>query len=100
MDTTVVQLPSGASLEIEISRSPPELEGIQQASAAEKAALLWAEVSGKVADLSGQIISALRNSTATCKEVSVEFGISVGGKTGVILVEGNVNANLKVTLKW
>jgi hypothetical protein len=32
--------------------------------------------------------------------VSVEFGVSISGKTGIILVEGTAAANLKVTLKW
>lgn len=42
----------------------------------------------------------LRKATASAKEVSVEFGVNISGKTGTVLVEGTVAANLKVVLKW
>ena len=46
------------------------------------------------------IVDELKAATASAKEVEVEFGINIGGKTGVILVEGTAAANLKVTVKW
>jgi hypothetical protein len=32
--------------------------------------------------------------------VSVEFGVNITGKTGIVLVEGTAAANLKVTVSW
>jgi hypothetical protein len=47
-----------------------------------------------------QAVDQLRKATASAKEVSVEFGVNISGKTGIVLVEGTVAANLKVVLKW
>ena len=46
------------------------------------------------------LVEQLRKATASAKEVSVEFGVNISGKTGIVLVEGTVAANLKVVLKW
>jgi hypothetical protein len=46
------------------------------------------------------VVEALRRAFSGVEEVTVEFGANISGKTGVILVEGSVAANLKVTVKW
>ena len=33
-------------------------------------------------------------------EFSVEFGVQFGGKTGIIITEANIQANLKISAKW
>jgi len=93
------KLPSGAEIEVQSIAAPPQ--GVDQASALDKMTTgAWNEATARVAELADQAIAKLEAVTKSCKEVAVEFGVSIGGKTGVILVEGTVNANLKVTLKW
>ena len=101
MAITTYKLPSGAEIEVQSSAAPPARQGVDQASALDKAtAGAWNEAMTRVAELADQAVVKLAAATQSCKEVAVEFGVSIGGKTGIILVEGTVNANLKVTLKW
>ena len=97
-----VTLPSGGRLRIESSRAPaPAAPGIVEATgAADRAFSTWEDGVRMVAELAEQTIAQLRQATASAKEVSVEFGVNISGKTGIILVEGTAAANLKVTLKW
>jgi hypothetical protein len=100
MAVITYKLPSGAEIEVQSTAVPPRT-GVDQASALDKAtAGAWNEAMARVAELADQAIAKLEAVTKSCKEVAVEFGVGIGGKTGVILVEGTVNANLKVTLKW
>jgi hypothetical protein len=100
MTVVTYKLPSGAEVEVE-SRNPPPRVGADQASALDRTtAAAWDEAMARVGELAGQAVVRLAEATKGCKEATVEFGVSIGGKTGVILVEGTVNANLKVTLKW
>jgi hypothetical protein len=100
MATTTYKLPSGAEIEIESSPPPPSA-GAAQASALDRATTgAWTEAMGKVSELAEQAVAQIGKATKSCKEVAVEFGVKIGGKTGIILVEGTVEANLKVTLKW
>lgn len=100
MTITTFKLPSGAEIEVQSTAVPPRT-GVDQASALDKAtAGAWNEAMARVAELADQAVAKLAAATKGCKEASVEFGVSIGGKTGIILVEGTVNANLKVTLKW
>lgn len=101
MLTTTYRLSSGAEIEVQSSAAPPPRSGVDQASALDKMTTgAWNDAMEKVAELAGQAVAKLGEATKGCKEVAVEFGVSIGGKTGVILVEGTVSANLKVTLKW
>ena len=102
MDYTTFTLPSGAVVSVESSRAPmPTRGGVTEASgAAEKAAVAWSDGMNMVGELAEQAVEQLRKATAAAKEVSVEFGVNISGKTGIVLVEGTVAANLKVVLKW
>lgn len=101
-DYTPFKLPSGATLFVQSSLKPPTAAGgIEQASGAEdKAREAWEGGVDLVRELAEGIVAKLRAATAGAKEVAVEFGVNISGKTGIILVEGNVAANLKVTIKW
>lgn len=95
-----VTLPSGAQIEVETSHAPKPT-GDREASALDRlTAQDWGKVMDRVVELSNSAAARLKGAVPDCKEVAVEFGVSLGGKTGVVLVEGTVNANLKVTLKW
>jgi|SRR6516165_6142739 hypothetical protein len=100
MAVITYKLPSGAEIEVQSSIAPAR-QGVDQASALDRVtADAWNAAMARVAELADQAIQKLTAVTKGCKEAAVEFGVSIGGKTGVILVEGTVNANLKVTLKW
>ena len=102
MEYADVTLPSGAHLRIESSRAsdraPPGI--VEATGAADRAIATWDDGVRMIAELAEQTIAQLRSATASAKEVSVEFGINISAKTGIILVEGTAAANLKVTLKW
>jgi hypothetical protein len=101
MSRTAVQLSTGAMIEIQSNYPFIGRPGVSEASPLERLAEQdWKGVMQRVAELANEAIASLREAIKPCKEVSIEFGISVGGKTGVILVEGTANANFKVSLKW
>ena len=101
MPHTTFTLPSGAVVIVESSRTPPAVRGVTEASAAdEKMTAAWSDGLRMIAELAEQTVNQLKKATAAAKEVSVEFGVNISGKTGIILVEGTVAANLKVVLKW
>ena len=102
MPYTTFTLPSGAELSVESTRAAvPRRGGVSEATGAEdKIQTAWADGMKMVAEIAEQAIEKLRHATASAKEVSVEFGVSISGKTGIILVEGTAAANLKVVIKW
>jgi hypothetical protein len=102
MEYTRFTLPSGAVVEVESSRtSVPKRGGVAEASgAADKIATAWSDGIAIVAEMAEQAVAQLRQATQSAKEVSVEFGVNISGKTGIVLVEGTVAANLKVVVKW
>ncbi len=99
MAQAIITLPSGATLEVESRQIAPP-RGEREASALDRlAAQDWGKLMDRVVEMSNAAAGRLKGALPECKEVSVEFGVSLGGKTGVVLVEGTVTANLKVTLK-
>lgn len=101
MPPTTFALSSGAEIEVETSHPPAVAPGVDEASPLDRITSQdWGKALELVAELANDAVAKLRDKIQPCKEVAVEFGVGIGGKTGVILVEGSVNANLKVTLKW
>jgi hypothetical protein len=104
IEYTSFRLPSGAVVQVQSSLQPPPVagvSGVEQASGLQdKARETWEEGVELVRELTQGIVAKLQEATAAAEEVAVEFGINISGKSGVILVEGNVAANLKVTVKW
>ena len=102
MAYTTFTLPSGAVVSVESTREPPAVRGgVAEASAIDdRVSRAWSDGMRMVAELAEQALDQLRKATASAKEVSVEFGVNISGKTGIILVEGTVGANLKVNIKW
>ena len=101
MAVAIYKLRSGAEIEVESSVAQPHSSGVDQASALDRVTTgAWTEAMAKIAELADQAVASLSAATKDCREVAVEFGVKLGGKTGVVLVEGHASANLKVTLKW
>jgi hypothetical protein len=100
MDTDF-KLPSGAIVRVQSSLPPPGEGGIEEASgAADKAREAWQDGMALVREVAEGVMVGLREATRQAERVTVEFGVNISGKTGVILVEGTVAANLKVTVSW
>jgi len=102
MAYTNFTLPSGAVVSVQSSQAAtPAHGGVAEATGArDKVASTWSEGLEMVSEMAELAVAQLQKATASAKEVSVEFGVNISGKTGIILVEGTVAANLKVTLKW
>lgn len=98
-DYTTFKLRNGATVQVESSRSAPAVAtgGPREASATDRA---WKDGAALVAEVGAEVVEAMRQAFAGVDEVSVEFGANISGKSGVILVEGSVAANLKVSVKW
>ena len=102
MAYTTFKLPSGATLSVESKRTAVQAQaGVVEASGvSDKLGGAWSDGMALVAEIAGEAVQQLRKATESAKEVSVEFGVSISGKTGIILVEGTTEANLKVVIKW
>lgn len=101
MPYTTFTPPSGAAVSVESTRAPEPARGVAEATGAEDAmATAWSDGMRMVAEMAGQAVEQLREATASAKEVSVEFGVNISGKTKLVVVEGSAAANLKVVLKW
>jgi hypothetical protein len=53
-----------------------------------------------VREVAAGVVEGLREATKGAERVTVEFGVNISGKSGVVLVEASVAANLKVTISW
>jgi hypothetical protein len=67
---------------------------IQKTGDAFEAAL--ARLEGVIGPLERQVRDRLEDA----KEVSVEFGIKLAGKAGLVIAESEFEGNFKVTIKW
>jgi hypothetical protein len=93
-------LPSGGVVQVESTRAAPAAapQGPMEASTPSERA--WKDGAALVAEVGAEVVEAMRRAFAGVDEVAVEFGANISGKSGVILVEGSVGANLKVSVKW
>ena len=53
-----------------------------------------------VRPIADKVLAKLRDLAEEPDEVSVEFGINLGFKAGVVIASGSTGANFKVALKW
>jgi len=98
---TDFKLPSGAVVQVQSSLPPPRQGGIAEASgAADKAREAWTDGLALVREVAEGVMAQLKEATRQAERVSVEFGVNIVGKTGIVLVEGTAAANLKVTVSW
>jgi hypothetical protein len=97
---TTFTLPSGAVVQVESTRAAPAAPDAGPTDASSAADRAWKDGAALVAEVGAQVVEAMQTAFAGVDEVNVEFGANISGKSGVILVEGTVAANLKVSVKW
>jgi hypothetical protein len=82
-------------------QSTLDAPGITEASGVDdKARETWEQGLALVRDVAAGVMTQLKEATKQAERVTVEFGVNISGKSGIILVEGEVAANLKVTVSW
>ena len=97
---TTFKLSSGV-VQVQSSLPPPGQGGIAEASGAvDKAREAWNDGLDLVREVAEGVMAQLKEATRQAERVSVEFGVNITGKTGIVLVEGTAAANLKVTVSW
>ncbi len=97
---TTFTLSNGATIQVESTlavASPRDSGPIDASSVPDRA---WKDSATLVAEIGAEVVGAMRQAFTDVDEVSVEFGANISGRSGVILVEGSVSANLKVVAKW
>lgn len=55
---------------------------------------------GKLEPALDMIVSRLRHATRQPDEITVEFGLKLGGETGLIFAKGTAEANVSVSVTW
>lgn len=97
------QLPSGALVHVQSTLTPPgeRRSGVGQATGVEdKVKEAWGSGVPLVQELAAELVDRLKAATESAEEVKVEFGVNISGKSSVVLVQGETQANLKVTISW
>jgi hypothetical protein len=96
---TEVTLPSGKTLEVR-TRAAGGGVGPASGGKAGQAIDLAGDVMPAIEELAGTLVERLANLARGPESVAVELGVTLGGKTGIILAEGSAEANIKLTLTW
>ncbi len=66
----------------------------------EDAAQSFEDAAERVKDVASSLMTKLLDMPERPDQVTVEFGVKVAGKVGVVITSGEAEANLKVTLSW
>lgn len=88
-------LPSGAEIEIETLPG----RGAREAASDDKKPRL-AEVIQPLGEVAQLLVDQIRSIAKAPDEVSVELGAAFKGKSSLVLVSGETEATIKVTLTW
>ncbi|WP_058556452.1 CU044_2847 family protein [Thiohalocapsa sp. ML1] len=94
-DTETYRLPSGA--EIEIQTLPAR--GAREVAAGNERPPL-AQVLAPLGEVAQLVLDQLRSAVKSPDEIKVELGAALKGKSTLVLVSGETEATLKVTLTW
>jgi Trypsin-co-occurring domain 1 len=86
--------------EVDRSEVPDELvlASAEPGKVAARARTTLEEALADVKPSLAKIIGMLREMTPG--EMTVEFGVKMGGETGVIIAKGTAEVNVKVTMSW
>ena len=94
-ETQSYTLPSGAEIEIQ---TLPGRGAREVAADTDKPAL--AKVLAPLGEVAQLVLDQVRSKVRTPDEVQIELGAALKGKTTLVLVSGETEATLEVTLTW
>ena len=98
-ETYIYTLPSGAT--IEVQNLPNATRGAREVAAEreEKPSHL-AKVLAPLGEVAQLVLDQIRSAVKTPDKVTVELGAALKGKSSLVLVSGETEATIKVTLTW
>ena len=94
-ETQTYTLPSGAEIEIQ---TLPGRGAREVAADTDKPA--FAKVLEPLGEVAQLVLDQIRSTVKSPDEVKVELGAALKGKSTLVLVSGETEATLKVTLTW
>lgn len=97
-ETFTYTLPSGATVEIE--NLPDTARGARNVAAGPSGPTPLAEVLKPLGEVIDLVLDQLRAVVKKPDKVSVELGAALKGKSSLVIVSGETEATLKVTLTW
>jgi hypothetical protein len=103
---TDFKLPSGATVHVQSSLKPATHDGGWRSGVGEASGVAgsareaWGDGMALVREVAAGVVAGLYEATKGAERVTVEFGVAISGKAGVVVVESNTAANLKVTITW
>jgi hypothetical protein len=104
MDRTLIEyeLEDGGTILVESDYAPPDTRW-QKAAGGRPVAIAeetLAQSADKIKSVAGTLLSRLRDLPEGPSEIEVEFGIKMGGESGVIVASSTLEANFAVVLRW
>lgn len=99
-ETYTYTLPSGATIGVENLAGRERGARDVAAGRPSDAPLPIQQVLAPLGELVEVVFEQIKSSARTPDKVTLELGAAFTGKTGLVIVSGEVQANLKVTLSW
>ncbi len=96
VETYPYTLPSGATIEVENLPG----RGAREVSADREGRLALDKVLAPLGEAADLVLNQIRSAVKVPNTVTVEFGAGLKGKSSLVLVSGETEATLKVTLTW
>lgn len=97
-ETFTYTLPSGAT--IEVQNLPGGARGAREVAAEREERPPLAKVLAPLGEVVQLVLDQIRSTVKTPDKVTVELGAALKGKSSIVLVSGETEATLKVTLTW
>jgi hypothetical protein len=97
-ETFSYTLPSGAI--IEVQNLPGGARGAREVAAEREERPPLAKVLAPLGEVVQLVLDQIRSTVKTPDKVTVELGAALKGKSSIVLVSGETEATLKVTLTW
>ena len=99
-ETYTYTLPSGATIEVE-NLAGPRRGAVDASPGRDKNdPLPIQKVLAPLGELVEVVFGQLKSAVRKPDKVTLELGAAFKGKTGLVIVSGEAQANLKVTLSW
>ena len=97
-ETFTYTLPSGAT--IEVQNLPSTARGAREVAAEREERPPLAKVLAPLGEVVQLVLDQIRSTVKTPDKVTVELGAALKGKSSLVIVSGETEATLKVTLSW